>query len=179
MRYATIDEAAHAWVREFSTIPQGMIAKLMETDLCDWTEVTKPTPGDRVYAYNLPEGSKENWGCIKSYDEETELYCIELDDGKLLSADDGDFELDHDGTLPMWGWLWQFKDSADDWWVEEGEGIRCLSECGFRVYQSKEFGYFFGIDGAGYDFYSSHWIPLYHARGLRWADEQYEHEEVS
>lgn len=25
-----------------------------------------------------------------------------------------------------------------------------------------------GIDGAGYDFYEAHWIPLYEARGLHW-----------
>lgn len=25
-----------------------------------------------------------------------------------------------------------------------------------------------GINGAGYDFYESHWIPLYHALGLEW-----------
>ena len=30
------------------------------------------------------------------------------------------------------------------------------------------FGYFFGIDGAGYSFYEEHWIPLYKARGLQW-----------
>lgn len=45
-----------------------------------------------------------------------------------------------------------------------------MSDCGFRVYQHEEWGFFFGIDGAGYDFYSEHWIPLYKRRGLRWHD---------
>ena len=45
-----------------------------------------------------------------------------------------------------------------------------MSDCGFRVYQHEEWGFFFGIDGAGYDFYSEHWIPLYKRRGLQWHD---------
>ena len=49
-----------------------------------------------------------------------------------------------------------------------------MSNCGFRIYESEEFGYFFGIDGAGYDFYESHWEPLYKARGLHWHDPQAE-----
>ena len=50
------------------------------------------------------------------------------------------------------------------------DGIRVMSDCGFRIYQHEEWGYFFGIDGAGYDFYSEHWIPLYKSRGLQWHD---------
>lgn len=47
-----------------------------------------------------------------------------------------------------------------------------MSEYGFRIFESGEFGYWFGIDGAGYDFYKSHWIPLYKKRGLKWHDER-------
>ena len=47
-----------------------------------------------------------------------------------------------------------------------------LFRSGFRIYESEEFGYFFGIDGAGYNFYDSHWIPLYDARGLKWHREE-------
>lgn len=47
-----------------------------------------------------------------------------------------------------------------------------MADCGFRIYESDDFGgYIFGIDGAGYDFYDAHWIPLYKARGLRWHKE--------
>ena len=42
------------------------------------------------------------------------------------------------------------------------------------MYKHEEFGYFFGIDGAGYDFYEAHWTPLYKARGLHWHDERTE-----
>ena len=75
-------------------------------------------------------------------------------------------------VFPMWGTMWSFHDSIDDWWLEECDGIRLMSECGFRIYYHQEWGYFFGIDGAGYDFYAEHWEPLYKARGLHWHDEE-------
>ena len=70
--------------------------------------------------------------------------------------------------LPMWGTMWQFADCIDVEWMVNHDGSRALTDCGFRIYESDEFGYFFGIDGAGYDFYEEHWIPLYLARGLKW-----------
>lgn len=176
MKYKTIDEATHAWAREFNCFPENMIVKLIKADPCDWHEVTRPVSGNRVCVFTPTRRQRGELGCIKSHDEESDLYCIEMDDGELVYANESGFEIDRDSYLPMWGYLWQFKDSVDNWWVEDGEGVRCLSECGFRVYESEEFGYFFGIDGFGYDFYHEHWIPLYKARGLKWADEQYEQE---
>ena len=43
-----------------------------------------------------------------------------------------------------------------------------MSEYCFRIFEHDDFGYFFGIDDAGYDFYAAHWIPLYKARGVQW-----------
>lgn len=57
-----------------------------------------------------------------------------------------------------------------------GPWIRLMSECGFRIFESEEFGYFFGIDAAGFDFYEAFWCPLYKARGLHWHDDEAEHE---
>ncbi len=74
-------------------------------------------------------------------------------------------------ALPMWGTMWSFEDKADDYWLEEKGGLKLMSQCGFRIYRSEEFGCFFGIDGAGYDFYDAHWTPLYEARGMKWHDE--------
>lgn len=174
----TIYEATSEWVREMNAIQQGMIAKMMKSDIDEWTEVTAPKPGDQVYVYEVPEelDTLEHGGEIVSYDEESDLYCIELYDGKKVSAAAEDFEVEYDGYLPMWGTMWSFGDSADDYWLEEMGGIRIMSECGFRIYEHEEFGYFFGIDGAGYDFYEAHWIPLYKARGLQWHDPNAEKE---
>ena len=170
--YTTIREAAELWVGEFDAIQQGMIAKLMQNDPDEWSEVTKPAEGNTVYVYDVPEelDTLEHGGEIRSYDEESELYCIELYDGKLISATEDDFEVERDDMLPMWGTMWQFHDSCDNWWMEEDDGIEVMSRLGFRIYSHEEFGYFFGIDGAGFDFYEAFWEPLYKARGLQWHD---------
>ena len=89
-----------------------------------------------------------------------------------MGADD--FEVERDTYFPMWGTMWSFSEAADEYWLTEMDGIKLMSDCGFRVYESDSFGYFFGIDGAGYDFYDEHWIPLYKARGLKWHDQRTE-----
>lgn len=110
-----------------------------------------------------------------------DTYIVQLDDGESIMVKEDDVELDEDSSLPMWGWLWQFGDSADDYWLEEMGGIQIMSDCGFRIYQNEEWGYFFGIDGCGYDFYEAHWLPLYRKRGLQWHDPDTEltEEEIS
>ena len=70
--------------------------------------------------------------------------------------------------LPMWSTMWTFDDFTDEDLAREN--IETMQECGFRVYESEDFGIIFGIDGAGYNFYEIHWIPLYKARGLKWND---------
>ena len=162
-----IKEAARSWVREMDGIRQEMIAALMKHDIDSWHEVTAPTIGDRVYCYDYNQS-----GEITAYNEETETYTITLDNEKQAEVEETEMEVERDSWLPMWGTMWSFGDSADDWWLEEDEGIRVMSECGFRIYEHEEFGYFFGIDGCGYDFYEAHWIPLYKKRGLRWHDEE-------
>ena len=168
----TISDATHEWVREFNAIPQGMISELMDHDIDSWQEVTAPSCGDRVYCYHEGE-----YGSITSYDEENDWYTVELDNGEEVQVIEGNMERDRYDLLPMWGTMWSFGDSADDWWLEEKDGIKVMSECGFRIYEHEEYGYFFGIDGAGYDFYEAHWIPLYKARGLKWHDQSAEMEE--
>lgn len=160
--------------REFNAIQQGIIGKLMFANFDEWEEVTVPSAGDRVYVFDLPIET-EGYGTIKKYDLESDLYAIELDEGNLVSAMRDGFEVERDSGIPMWGTMWSFGDSADDYWLEELGGIRIMSECGFRIYSHEEFGYFFGIDGCGYDFYEAHWLPLYNKRGLQWHDELAEH----
>ena len=80
--------------------------------------------------------------------------------------EDGE-EHEYDSVFPMWGTMWSFGDSADDYWLEELNGVKKMSECGFRIYDT-EWGYYFGIDGMGYSFTDEHFLPLYKARGLHW-----------
>lgn len=169
----TIHEATERWVSEMNAFPYGMIERLMKLEPDEWSEVTVPSNGDRVYVYDLPDGCEDynRYGEIENHIG-NEIYLINLDDGNTVEVGQEDFEVQNDGFLPMWGWLWQFGDSADDYWLEEMDGIQIMSDCGFRIYHNEEFGYFFGIDGCGYDFYEVHWIPLYKKRGLQWHDPE-------
>lgn len=175
----TFSDAVSKWVTGFNAIPWGMIAKLMEVDIDSWHELTSPSKGDRVYVYNLPEetpngepyeGTESRGEIIDCYDHGT--YLVKMDDGESVLVKGDDFDVERNDLLPMWGTMWQFEDFCDDYWLEELDGIRQMSECGFRIYEHDEWGYFFGIDGAGYDFYSAHWEPLYCARGLQWHDKE-------
>ena len=163
-----IKEAAESWIQSFNAIPQAMIAKLIQNDPDEWQEVTIPLVGDVVHAYDLCA----NGEIIKAYMEDDErIFDIELFDSKLIcSLPAHAFEVMYDFPLPMCGTMWSFSDSADNWWLEEGNGVEVMTNCGFRIFKHDEFGFFFGIDGIGYDYYEAHWIPLYKARGLLWHD---------
>lgn len=179
----TIDDAAHEWVREMNAYPQDMIQMLMQAAPDDWQEVTTPCRCDRVYVYSLPDKNMdgepyESTECCGEITKclENGTYIIEMDNGESIIAQEDDFEVERDDTLPMWGWMWGFSDSADDYFMDELDGIKKMSKCGFRIYKHEKWGYFFGIDGAGYSFYEEHWIPLYKKRGLQWHDPKAEQE---
>lgn len=162
-RYRTIDDAVHAWVNEFSRFPTDMIAKLMSVDEGDeWREVTRCRVGDRISGYTIDDGE-----IIGISDDG--ICTIRTDGGEIVTGDfNSDFDIERDDILPMWGWMWQFGDMLDDEWLEDEKNVQKMSQCGFRIYHHDEWGYFFGIDGAGFDFYAERWAPLYIARGLHW-----------
>lgn len=161
MKPMTILEATQYWIYGFNAIPTTMIARLMTNNPEEWEEETMPTIGDSAYVYD-----ENTDGEITA--EVEDGYVIQLNGDKTVTQDTGDFELIHTDILHMWGTMWTFGDTLDEDWLESGEGLKALSDCGFRVFHHDDFGYFFGIDGAGYDFYEAHWVPLYTARGLHW-----------
>ena len=162
MKYNTIREATEQWVKEFSAIPQSLIEKAyMENNIGHITEITPLSINDRVYHYD-----KGEYGCITDMTDDEE-FVVELDNGEEIKAKSEDMEANRDDFLPMWGTMWMFGDSCDDWWVNEDDGLQIMANCSFRIYEIDE-GIIFGIDGAGYSFYDEHWIPLYKARGLQW-----------
>ena len=163
MKYDTIKDAARAWVQEFNAIPQEVLVKLLQhSDYNDCQEITPPAICDRVYAFHPSE-----YGEIIEV-MENDTFLIRLDNGEEIEAESGEFEIQRDDYFPMWGTLWSFDDSCDDYWLEEMGGLQIMADCGFRIYKQEDFGYVFGIDGCGYNFYEAHWIPLYKARGLQW-----------
>ena len=178
----TVREATEKWISEFNRFPQDMIQKLMLMDVDSWHEITVPSCGDKVHVFVLPNkdiyGKKidavKPTGEIMEYLEKEERYRIKLDNEAEIIVKPYGFEVERYDVLPMWEWMWQFGYSYDDDWLEEKDGIRMMSECGFRIYKHDEWGYFFGIEGAGYDFYEEHWIPLYRKRGLQLHDSETE-----
>lgn len=164
MKYTTINDAAHAWVHEFNAIPQEVLKKLqIHSDYCDVSEITPPSKSNRVYVFDPGE-----YGEIVDISEDGETFKITLDNGDNVEVEESDFEVNRDDYFPMWGTMWTFSDNCDDYWLEEMGGLQIMADCGFRIYEQEDFGYVFGIDGCGYDFYEAHWIPLYKARGLQW-----------
>lgn len=159
----TVNAAAHEWVREFNAIDQGIINVLVRSDPDSWHEVTEPTEGDRVYVI----GECGSGEIVRITGAECQCLVL-MDDDEEVTVPISEVEVERYDDLPIWGTMWSFGDSADDHWLAEDDGIRIMSQCGFRIFYHEEFGYFFGIDGAGYDFYESHWEPLYLARGLKW-----------
>jgi len=171
----TVREAAQEWVQTFNAIQRGIIDRLMSNDPDEWSEVTWPSRGNQVYVYEVPDGH-DNYGRIAGYDEDEEKWKVSLNSHKTIEVEKDNFKVIRDGVLPMWDTMWSFSDSCDNGWLDECDGIRIMSECGFRIYKHEEFGYFFGIDGAGYGFYTEHWMPLYRARGLQWHNLETERE---
>ena len=161
----TLFEASQHWVYGFNAIPTAMLARLMENNPDEWTEVTLPVIGDTVYVYD-----EDTNGTITAQVEDG--YEILLENGTEITSTVDDFTLVQNDILPCWGTMWSFGESVDEYWLGNGAGLTALSECGFRVFYHEDFGYFFGIDGAGYDFYTEHWIPLYTARGLHWHNQE-------
>jgi hypothetical protein len=72
----------------------------------------------------------------------------------------------------MWSTLFEAKDNTiKDWILENHEKI--ITEAGFTIIDLSrenegeyETGVFLGVNGAGYDFYEAHWIPLYKIFGV-------------
>lgn len=167
MRYKTLQEAVRAWVDGFNRFPTDMIDKLMNLEPDDWCEYTQPSVGDRVCGWQF--GGGEVCGVL-----DDGRYQIKLDTGgDVVNATYlDDFEIERYEILPMWGAMWQFGDPIDEHWLEDEENQKKMSACGFRIYKHEEWGFFFGIDGAGYDFWEAHWTPLYKTVGLKWHDEE-------
>lgn len=166
----TIRDATEEWVSGMNQIPYAVVEKLMKADFDSIHEITPPAAGDPVFIcggdYNCEYGE-----IIRQSDDDDDVYIVRREGKKRgVRIDKGNLEVQRGGHLPMWGTLWSFGDSADDYWLEECGGLQKMADCGFRIYENEDYGYIFGIDGAGYSFFEAHWVPLYKARGLRWHD---------
>lgn len=146
-------DAVRKWVNEFNTIPLDLIEKAYPN-----------MEGIEVLA---TERECANCGCTDFTAEGSD----EEDGEDILTCTScGGNEFTQSYGLPMWGSMWTFDSNLDKEWAKRN--TETMRECGIWVYESDELGIFFGVDGAGYDFYEAHWEPLYDARGLNWHTEE-------
>ena len=104
---------------------------------------------------------------------------MDLDDSGYIPKDMTENEIDEaknelmdQQREIMWSTLFEAKDNTiKDWILENSDKI--ISEAGFTIIDLSrenngeyETGVFLGVNGAGYDFYEAHWIPLYKIFGV-------------
>lgn len=184
MKFDTIKEAAQEWVKEFDAVPMGVVEKLIKSQESEdeIVEITPPCLYDRVEIY-ADEYCGHSGEIIQTqYDGESDLYLVKLDnpatdeDGAEVDevvVSSNSFDVERDDFLPMWGTMWSPPQIDQDWIVGNycEPHLQEVADCGFRIYEQEDYGILIGIDGAGYDFYESHWIPMYKKRGLHWHNE--------
>ena len=168
MKFNTIQETCQLWVeRDMNQVPMSVVEKLqMQSDYTDITEITPPAEYDRISIFSGDYAGEDGEIVRLVGDDE---YIVQLNSSKYpnpVTVFSDEFDVQRDDGLPMWGTMWEFKNICDEQWLENN--LQAVANCGFRIYESEDYGYLIGIDGAGYDFYEAHWIPLYKARGLRW-----------
>jgi hypothetical protein len=171
-----MNDAAHYWVREFNAIPMMVCEKLLSNDPDSFTEITPPSIGNEVELFTdeHPNAYGEIVKILPALGVPNGLvYHVKLSGSKeIVTVTTDDFDVVRNDYFPMWGTMWTFGDNLDNEWLQYYGGLQIMGNCGFRVYEHEDFEYIFGIDGAGYDFYEAHWIPLYKARGLHWYETE-------
>ena len=63
-------------------------------------------------------------------------------------------------AFPMWGYVFVPDDPFLSDLIKKN-AKKVYKKTGFIVYETDEIGVYLGVDGAGYDFYEAHWLPLY------------------
>ena len=168
MKFKTIGEATRHWVNGFNAIDQNIIERLARYNIDDIHEVTKIREGSQVYYCGEVM-------TVESIDFENNTAILSHYSDDNIEADLDYIDLEFDSFLPMWGTMWSFGEFIDEEWLTDDDGLQLMSDCGFRIFYDEESNtHYFGVDGAGYDFYEAHWIPLYKARGLMWHEEKEE-----
>lgn len=165
----TIKEATQLMIeREFNAIPQSIITKAYfeNEDYDSFHELgtQKLLKGDTV-TYFEDNGDYTIVDTEVNGDDSNAR--LTDDDIIFLEVDKDKLEKIHynDDILPIWSTMW-WCDNFIGQWIEDN--LETVISLGFRVYECDDLGIVIGIDGAGYDFYESHWIPLYKAQGLKW-----------
>ena len=146
--------------QEFNAIPLTLIEKAYP-EIDGWENITPLKSGDVVeYLGDYYE--------LITVLEENEIV-IEDAEGNKQTVDIEEIYKDDEIIFPMWSTVWQTVGFQSEW---IGRNLDKVANCGFEIYEAEDLdGYIIGVNGAGYDFYEAHWVPLYEAQGLKWHNE--------
>jgi len=145
-------EACRLWIsRDFSMIPAALIERAYAPDFED-IEIVAPTT-DAIAKEFIAKGE-----CDGNCD-----YCVDY------SCEE--YYYHAAPRIPMWGWVFVPDVPIEQWWIKNN-AQEIYEKCGIIVYYTDEIGVYLGINGAGYDFYEAHWLPLYRLRGLKWHSQE-------
>ena len=114
----------------------------------------------------------ENTLTVEVTDKDIQNEGYEIEDMDENQIDDARSEIENQQREVMWSTLFEAKDNTiKDWILDDYEKI--ITEAGFTIIDLSrenegeyETGVFLGVNGAGYDFYDQHWIPLYKIFGV-------------
>jgi len=140
-----IKKACKEWVGDWSFIPSALLEKAYTLDDI---EIVAPSFENYKKRY-ISEGYCDGNCDYCRYESCREAYIKDVP------------------KIPMWSYVFAPKEEIDQKWLKECAEI-ITDWCSVIVYYTPEIGYYIGINGAGYDFYDAHWIPLYVLRGLKW-----------
>jgi hypothetical protein len=146
----------------FNSVPMSVIDKINEHDnYLSITEITPPTIGNWVYIHTGEYCGEEGEVVGVDHNEENTLYKVRINDDPdnpvLISSDC--FDVQHDMIMPICDTMWAFSDPTDIEWANGeylGPHLQEIADCGFRIYESEDYGILLGIDHGGYSFYDEH-----------------------
>jgi hypothetical protein len=132
------------WITlNFTQIPQEVVVKLCGDDLYDHISP--------LHTEEPVEPDSDDFDSGEEYDAAFSAWEQEHEEWESLSAYD----------LPMWGTMWLAESTKDFTASLEATGFKVFEVVGgpLEDFSSKSL-VLFGVNGAGYSFHGSHWIPL-------------------
>jgi len=168
------------------TEPEGLLRekmKLPEYQSEEWNEIKRDV--ENRIAHDFNDVPLENLERINEYWFEDVVH-VEVSDNDIKDylgvksldgvdegqIDDAKESLDMEQSEIMWGTLFEAKDTmlaekilANDEKIINGLGFTIIDMSRSDKVDAYQTGVFLGINGAGYDFYEQHWVPLYRLFG--------------
>lgn len=138
------------WVNTLNFINLEVLEKIADNCLHEYIRIPEPDCNEFINSYSLNEEYEE---FLRDNEEE------DNEENKIRFCEDHiSFERfrDEQENYPMWGTCFEFKESVSE------DIIQAAINAGFGIIEGLEpFNTILFVSGAGYSFYSAHWIPLY------------------